>query len=104
MTEPFPGVAMSEKALLEGLQDAKATRYLCGTYPLSITGASTEASVTTTAVALTILLYDHTLTFPREIEFIRGARASFVKYTFLFNRCLVLGCMLVVSYGTFMYL
>lgn len=51
------------------------------------------------AVGLVVLLYDHALTFVDEVKLIWAAPASFPKYAFLFNRYLVLGCMLGVAYG-----
>ncbi|CAL1708226.1 unnamed protein product [Somion occarium] len=66
-------------ALISELQDAFATRYL------SVAG-------------LVVLLYDHVLTFNDEVSLVWRAPASFPKYAFLFNRYLVLGCLLAVAY------
>lgn len=60
------------------LWDANATRYL-------------------EAIGLTILLYDHVLTFAGEVRLIWFAPTSFVKYTFLFNRYLVLATLITVA-------
>lgn len=62
------------------LWDANATRYL-------------------EAIGLTILLYDHVLTFAGEVRLIWFAPTSFVKYTFLFNRYLVLATLITVAVG-----
>lgn len=67
--------------IVQALQDAQATRYL-------------------TAVGFVVLLYDHVLTFVDEVKLIWAAPVSFPKYAFLFNRYLVLACMLGVAYET----
>lgn len=53
------------------------------------------------AVGLVILLYDHVLTFVDEVRLVWRAPRSFPKYAFLFNRYLVLACLLVVTYGAY---
>ncbi|KAI0949672.1 hypothetical protein AcW1_009211 [Taiwanofungus camphoratus] len=48
-------------------------------------------------LALSFFFYDHSLTFADEVSLIWCAPASFVKYTFLFNRYLVLGTLIAVA-------
>ncbi|KAK7685325.1 hypothetical protein QCA50_011689 [Cerrena zonata] len=65
--------------LVAALKDAYATRYL-------------------SAAGLVVLLYDHILTFSEEIRLVWHAPHSFAKYAFLFNRYLVLSCLLPVAH------
>ncbi|EKM54155.1 uncharacterized protein PHACADRAFT_196585 [Phanerochaete carnosa HHB-10118-sp] len=65
--------------IVQALRDVNATRYM-------------------TAVGLTVLLYDHVLTFCDEVRLVWRAPSSFPKYAFLFNRYLVPVCLLLVSY------
>jgi len=60
------------------LRDVYATRYM-------------------SAVGLVVLCYDHVLTFSDEVNLIWRAPASFAKYTFLFNRYLVLSTQIVAA-------
>ena len=53
-----------------------------------------------TAVGLTVLFYDHVLTFADEVRLVWLAPRSLAKYAFLFNRYLVLGTLLCVACGT----
>jgi len=60
------------------LRDLYATRYM-------------------SAVGLTVLFYDHVLTFSDEVTLIWHAPKSFAKYTFLFNRYLVLSAQIAAA-------
>ena len=51
------------------------------------------------AAGLVVLLYDHILTFNEEVRLVWRAPHSFPKYAFLFNRYLVLSCLLPVAHG-----
>lgn len=59
----------------------------------------TLTSLRRSAVGITVLFYDHTLTFADEVAFIWTAPASFSKYTCLMNRYLVLGTLIALSLG-----
>ncbi|GJE95843.1 hypothetical protein PsYK624_120330 [Phanerochaete sordida] len=74
-----PAFAAELQALLQGLHDANATRFM-------------------TAAGLVILCYDHVLTFMDEVRLVWRAPPSFFKYAFIFNRYMVLSCLLVVAY------
>ncbi|KAI0344551.1 hypothetical protein BDW22DRAFT_1326561 [Trametopsis cervina] len=50
------------------------------------------------AAGLVILLYDYVLMFGDEVHLVWGAPRSFAKYAYLFNRYLVMVCMLVVTH------
>ncbi|KAI0829942.1 hypothetical protein BC628DRAFT_1478262 [Trametes gibbosa] len=50
------------------------------------------------AVGLTVLLFDHCLTFADEVKYIWPAPATYAKYTFLLNRYTVLGTLIAVAY------
>lgn len=83
--------------IVQALQDAQATRYLTGT---SLFHSSRVWALNSLpAVGFVVLLYDHVLTFVDEVKLIWAAPVSFPKYAFLFNRYLVLACMLGVAYG-----
>ncbi|KAL5484909.1 hypothetical protein ACEPAI_7551 [Sanghuangporus weigelae] len=56
--------------MIQGMHDANMTRYI-------------------SAVGLVLLLYDHFLTFPHEVEFVWRARPNFAKKIFLLNRYVV---------------
>lgn len=82
----------------EGHHDANATRYLSGMLTALFSPQSLGLLEFKTAVGLVILLYDHLLTFSDEIELVWKAKPSFAKGLFLFNRYLVVGCLLAVAY------
>ncbi|KZT72144.1 hypothetical protein DAEQUDRAFT_763260 [Daedalea quercina L-15889] len=65
---------------VSALNDAFATRYL-------------------QAIGLTVLFYDHVLTFADEVRLVWFAPCSLAKYAFLFNRYLVLGTLITVACG-----
>jgi hypothetical protein len=50
---------------------------------------------------LVVLLYDHLLTLPKEVELIWKAPASAPKYAFLLNRYIVPSILLAVAYGMY---
>ncbi|KAI0666578.1 hypothetical protein C8Q78DRAFT_983868 [Trametes maxima] len=50
------------------------------------------------AVGLTVLFFDHCLTFADEVKYIWPAPPTYAKYTFLLNRYTVLGTLLAVAY------
>ncbi|EJD03305.1 uncharacterized protein FOMMEDRAFT_156690 [Fomitiporia mediterranea MF3/22] len=56
--------------VVQGIRDANTTRYI-------------------SAIGLVLLLYNHILSFPDEVEFIWSARSSFAKHVFLLNRYVV---------------
>ncbi|KAH9858603.1 hypothetical protein C2E23DRAFT_880070 [Lenzites betulinus] len=51
------------------------------------------------AVGLTVLLFDHLLTFADEVKYIWPAPATYAKYMFLLNRYTVLGTLIAVAYN-----
>ncbi|KAL5506992.1 hypothetical protein ACEPAH_6448 [Sanghuangporus vaninii] len=56
--------------MIQGMHDTNTTRYI-------------------SAIGLVLLLYDHFLTFPDEVEFVWRARPNFAKKIFLLNRYIV---------------
>ena len=56
---------------------------------------------TETAIGLIILLYDHVLTFSDEVTLVWLAPPSFPKYAFIFNRYLVLACLIGIAHGEY---
>ncbi|TCD64734.1 hypothetical protein EIP91_003690 [Steccherinum ochraceum] len=49
------------------------------------------------AAGLAVLLYDHLLTLDVEIKYVWRAPPSLPKIAFLFNRYMVLGCLLAIA-------
>ena len=53
------------------------------------------------AVGFVVLLYDHLLTFELERKYVWNAPRSFSKFAFLFNRYMVLCCLVAITCGEY---
>ncbi|KAI0093427.1 hypothetical protein BDY19DRAFT_923643 [Irpex rosettiformis] len=73
---PFP---FTISQLVQALEDARTTKYL------GVAG-------------LIVLLYDHALTLSDEVSLVWAAPRSFAKYAYLFNRYMVVICLLGVTH------
>ncbi|KAI0313001.1 hypothetical protein OF83DRAFT_592264 [Amylostereum chailletii] len=71
--------AALREELIRGARDAVGIRYL-------------------SVIGLVCLCYDHVQTFPDEVVLVWKAPNSIAKWIFLFNRYLVLGCLLAIAH------
>ncbi|KIP11517.1 hypothetical protein PHLGIDRAFT_454225 [Phlebiopsis gigantea 11061_1 CR5-6] len=88
--------AAAKTELVQALHDANTTRYLSGAPSPAV--SCPPRSSPRPAVGLIILFYDHLLTFSDEVRLVWAAPRSFPKYAFLFNKYLVLACLLSVAH------
>ena len=99
-----PAMPLITQQIVQALEDADATRYLSGmSSPLPPSPHTAHEALYlrgSTAVGLIVLLYDHVLTFFDEVRLIWRAPASYPKYAFLFNRYLVLACLITIARGS----
>ena len=95
---PFP---VTIDQILQGLRDANATRYLSGACSLPRRFGIEVLNIhgLLPVVGLVVLLYDHALTFSDEVTLVWAAPRSFAKYAYIFNRYLVMACLLAVAHG-----
>lgn len=87
MASPLPNPALI-LVLESAFNDANATRWLSGEQS-SYSLCPIYLLIKGTAAGLTLLLYDHLMTLPDEINLIWRSRPSFSKYGFLVNRYMV---------------
>ncbi|KAI0686846.1 hypothetical protein BC835DRAFT_1378235 [Cytidiella melzeri] len=73
---PYP---LTLPQVVQALQDIRTTRYMG-------------------VVGLVLLMYDHALTFGDEVSLVWAAPRSFAKYAYLFNRYMVLVCLLAIAH------
>ena len=92
--------------LTQALQHAYDTRYLTGELcPLFVSSQHVSLNASSNhiyvAVGFVVLFYDHLLTIDEEIRLVWHAPLSLPKIAFLFNRYMVLGCLLLITCGEF---
>jgi hypothetical protein len=83
-----------------GINAALAQRYMTGMF-IQLCLCPQLFTVCNTGLGFALLVYDHIITFQREIELVWRARASPSKFLFLLNRYIVPCAMIPVLWGEF---